>query len=157
MSGLENSVQQAVYSALTGSTALDALLARFYDVGNETFLSRAAIYDDVPQIADSGNSSFFPYVSIGDDTVTDWSTDTASGGEVTVTVHSWSRYAGRKEVKQVMEAIYNALHRATLTAPGFEFVGCDFEFSETVLDPDTETRHGIQRFRLLLDESGYGE
>lgn len=129
---MEYALQSAVYSALsaTGYT----------------------IYDDVPQ-----DVATFPYVTIGDDVVTDWSTDTASGGSALVIVHTWSRYNGRAEIKQMQRAVYGALHRATLTVTGFEFIGCEFDQSETILDPDGHTRHGIQTFRIIIDEAGYGE
>lgn len=148
---VENSVQIAVYNALSGSTELASLLAEYIGApGNP------AIYDRVPQSSDTGDSDEFPYIVIGEDNPSDWSTDTSSGFEVTTTIHTWSRTGGRRETKQVMGAIYNALHRAELTTPDHEFIGCEFDNSSIVMDPDMITHHGVSEFRITVDEPGYG-
>lgn len=146
MTGLPNAIQIAVYDALTASADLAALLAEHVDRPGEP-----AVYDDVPQVADTGRDDVFPFVTLGDDTINDWSTDTTSGGEATITLHVWSRANGRRECKQIQGAIYDALHRQELATPDHTFIGCDFDMAETLLDPDGQTRHGPIRFRLFLD------
>jgi hypothetical protein len=123
----ELEVQKAIYSVL--DTALSI-----------------AVYDDVPDNAAA------PYVVIGDDTFVEFDSDGATGFDATVTVHSWSTYRGRSQVKDIMGAIYAALHRAEFTVTGYNLVGCDCEFSETFLESDGVTRHGVQRFRILIRE-----
>ena len=44
-----------------------------------------------------------PYVVIGDDTSAQWDTDDTVGSENTLTLHVWSRYYGRAEVKDIMQ------------------------------------------------------
>jgi len=104
------------------------------------------VYDDVP------DNALAPYVVIGDDTFIEFDSDDISGFEATITIHSWSTYRGRKEVKELMGSIYNLLHRAEFTVTGYNLVGCDSEFSETFLESDGVTRHGVQRFRILIRE-----
>lgn len=104
------------------------------------------VYDNVPDNAQA------PYVVIGDDTLVEFDSDGTSGFEATVTVHSWSVYRGRAEVKNIMGLIYDALHRAELNVQGYNLLGCDCEFSETFLESDGVTRHGVQRFRILIRE-----
>lgn len=104
------------------------------------------VYDAVP------DNAVAPYVVIGDDTLIEFDSDLLNGFEATVTIHTWSVYRGRFEVKQLMGLIYNALHRAELNVQGYNLVGCDCEFSETFLESDGVTRHGIQRFRILIRE-----
>jgi hypothetical protein len=104
------------------------------------------VYDNVPDNAQA------PYVVIGDDTLVEFDSDGTSGFEATVTVHSWSIYRGRAEVKNIMGLIYDALHRAELNVQGYNLLGCDCEFSETFLESDGVTRHGVQRFRILIRE-----
>jgi len=104
------------------------------------------VYDDVP------DNALAPYVVIGDDTFIEFDSDDISGFEATITIHSWSAYRGRKEVKELMGSIYNLLHRAEFTVTGYNLVGCDSEFSETFLESDGVTRHGVQRFRILIRE-----
>lgn len=145
--GAEYLIQKAIFDKLVASTPLAGLLAK--SVVNKT---KPAIYDNVPQVADSGKDANFPYVSIGEDTLVDWDTVTSVGKEATLTIHSWSRDRGRKEVKDIQGAIYDTLHLSSLMVTGYTTVLIVSEFSETLSDPDGITRHGIQRFRLIIDK-----
>ena len=132
----ETPVHKAVYSALTA---------------NGTLLTKiTGVYDHVPQDI-GGNENVFPYVNIGEDVVTEYDTDAVLGGSVSITVHAWSRYYGKKEVKDIMGEIYATLHRAEFSETGFRFISCDFESSQTLLDADGLTRHGILTFRILIE------
>lgn len=103
------------------------------------------VYDHVPQ------DTPFPYIVIGDDTSTAWDTDNSIGSESTLTIHVWSRQRGRKEVKEIMADIYASLHRHDVSISGGVLVECAAEFQESFLDPDGITRHGVIRFRLIVD------
>lgn len=101
------------------------------------------IYDDVPQ------NAAFPYVVVGDDTSIALDDDCGNGFESTVTIHVWSIYSGRKEVKTIMGNIYNALHRYDLPISNGYTIATNYDYQDTFLDPDGVTRHGVIRFRLL--------
>lgn len=105
-----------------------------------------SVYDEVPQDAVK------PYVVVGDDTFNEWGTGSTNGFDTTITIHSWSAYEGRKEVKELQENIYLSLHRKNLSIVGYNVVDIFQEFSETILDPDGITRHGVQRFRVYFDK-----
>jgi hypothetical protein len=127
-------LQQAIYTRLTGYSALMAIAK--------------AIYDDVPQdVADTD----FPYVEIGEDTTIPFNTHSGVGGEHTITIHTWSRYRGKSETKRMQEQIYAALNRYALSVSGGTMVNCEQEFSTSFMDADGITRHGVQRMRILLD------
>lgn len=88
-------------------------------------------------------SQTFPYVSVGDDTIADWSTDDKDGFDATITIHSWSRSGSMAQIKGIMSEIYDTMHRnSALNAMMF------FEYGEVLQDPDGVTTHGVQRFRL---------
>lgn len=140
MSGFTTAIQQAIYSALSGDVGLTALVT--------------AVYDDVPQFSDTGDGANFPYVTIGEDSLNNWDTDTELGTDASITVHTWSRYKGRKEVKQIQSVIYSALHRADLTVSGYNFIGLDWTDSTSFLDTDGFTRHGVCTYRMLLQTEG---
>ena len=105
----------------------------------------ASVWDDVPE-----NYAGFPYITIGEAAFAEWDTDTSTGCIGTATIHTWSRKNGRKETKQIQGAIYDALHRAELAVTGFDCVSCDFIGSESFLDEDGKTRHGVQQFKFLI-------
>jgi hypothetical protein len=112
------------------------------------------VYDDVPQNATATDSGF-PYVTIGDDTFSEGSTDAEGGFFVTSTIHVWSRYSGFLETKQLQAEIYDLLNRQAITLPNNDYgiAGITFEFSNAMLDPDGLTRHGVSRFSLYVAET----
>lgn len=126
-------IQQAIYDKLT------------------TDLSRT-VYDDVPQPADPGDDANFPYITIGEDSLTFADTDDSNRVEASITVHTWSRYQGKLETKQIQGEIYSSLHRAELVATGYNFVTITMQSTTSALDADGVTRHGVQTFKLILEE-----
>lgn len=132
MAGTE--LQAAIYTKLTGTTAVSDLVD-------------GRIYDDVPDNLDS-----FPYVTVGDDTLTRWDTDDSNGFEAILNIHVWSRYRGRKETKEIQKAIYDALHNTTLVVSGYDTIVIQQQSALTLLDPDGKTRHGVQALKVLIDE-----
>lgn len=126
-------LQQAVYAALTGSASLMAL-------------ATGGVHDHVPQ------GTGFPYVVVGDELSNPADTDDILGAEHMISVHTWSRYAGMGEARQIMQEVYTALHRSRLVVEGAAFVDCLIDSSQVFLDEDGLTRHGVQRFRVLLFE-----
>jgi hypothetical protein len=108
------------------------------------------VYDDVPQNAE------FPYIVIGDDTSIPFDDDCNVGAESTITIHVWSTYPGRKEVKQIMDSVYNRLHRQNLPIAGGYSITLNAEYQDSFLDPDGTTRHGVIRFRLLTRSNKHG-
>jgi hypothetical protein len=135
----ETVVQQVIYDTLSGDAPVSGAVG-------------GRIFDSVPQAVDSGSPAAFPYIVIGDDLHIAWDTDTDIGREVMVVINVWSRHSGRSEAKVIQGLVFDALDRALLTASGYNFVTCDITESSTELDPDGETRHGVQRFRILLQE-----
>ncbi len=125
-------LQQALHAALSGDATLQAFLG-----------DPARVFDQVPQ------DSAFPYLVIGEDTTGPFDTKTEAGMEHRLTIHSWSRYRGLKETKQLMAAVTAALDGAGLSVSGHDLVLLRQDFGATFLDPDGLTRHGVQRFRAL--------
>lgn len=126
-------VQESIYGALTSSTALQSLLG-----------SPARLYDMVPPAAN------FPYVTFGDVVVREFDTKDQNGFEQSLVLHVWSRYRGRKELKQIIQTIYDVLHNASLTVTGANYVSCLFQSASTLQENDGLTLHGILRYRIIV-------
>lgn len=126
----------------------ETLLSRLRADSNITSVV-AGIYDNVPQ-PDRNDDVKFPYIVLGDDILNEWDTDTENGVDASVSIHVWSRYRGRKEVKRIQGLIYNCLHETDFIDNGFIFVNIIQEQSQSFMDPDGLTRHGIQTFRILV-------
>jgi hypothetical protein len=126
-------LQQALYAAVTGSAPLAALIGP------------PRVYDDIPQ------GAAFPYLTLGQSTLRDWSTGTDDAEEHTLTLHVWSRAGGRREMHEVMDVLRVALHDQPLALAGHRLVNIRHEISEARRDPDGETYHGIVRFRAVTE------
>ena len=59
-----------------------------------------SIYEDIPE----GTS--YPYVVLGEETAANNGSMTLDGVEHTLTIHAWSQYRGRREIKEIMESVY---------------------------------------------------
>lgn len=126
-------LQSALYQILSADTALVALLGG------------ARIYDDVPP------GAVFPYVVIGENLNRDWSTGSDAGDEHSLTIHTWSREAGRKQSLDLIAAIRGALDTGILTLSQNRVVNLGFEFAQTRLDGDAETIHAVIRYRVVTE------
>jgi hypothetical protein len=104
------------------------------------------VYDDVPKQAK------FPYVTIGEVTSIPFRTLSGFGEECTVTLHIWSRYKGIKEAAEILDHLNRILADTVFDISGYEMVGCYYEFSETLRDPDGDTRHIPVRYRVQLSK-----
>jgi hypothetical protein len=110
------------------------------------------VVGDPPRVFDTPpRGTAFPYIVIGDDTESDWSTATEAGSEHAIQVHVWSRADGRKEAKLVADAVRGALDGAELSVTGQTLI--DIRYLETALtrDSDGETIHAVLRFRAVLE------
>tara|TARA_B100000902_G_C27127455_1_gene821864 strand:+ start:335 stop:736 length:402 start_codon:yes stop_codon:yes gene_type:complete len=126
-------LQKSILDALDGDSTLQSLVTD--------------VYDFVPE------STAFPYVKIGEETSIDNGTKTLQGNEHTLVIHTFSRYRGSKEVKEIMSRIYALLHESSLSVSGASLVNLRFEFSDVIKENDGFTSHGIQRFRAVVYDS----
>ena len=141
-------IQQAIFTKLDGTSGVTTLLA-----AHAFAAGKKAIYDRTPQAAAPEDNSAFPYIVIGDDTAAEWDTDDSAGQETKITLHVWSRYRGKRETKQILDALYAALHNATLTVTGHLALYCYWEFHESLEDPDGVTQHGVTRYRIVTQQN----
>lgn len=127
-------LQKAIFVKLSASTELSDIIG-------------TRLLDHVPD-----NYDVFPFVTIGEDVLTNWDDDTQNGFDVSVTIHVWSRYPGRKETKEIQGIIYSQLHQQDLTITGYNHVLTNQTNQTTTLDPDGKTYHGVQELNVLLHE-----
>jgi len=106
-----------------------------------------SVYDDVPENAD------FPYVSMGAVTSSDWSDKFIPGMQVISTIDLWSQYKGRKEVLEMTGAALQVLTSGDIDlSPEFKAVWKGLDSLEIIIDIDGVTRHGILKYKLLIEE-----
>ena len=132
---MQNELQKAIYQILAASLPLQAIVA-------------GRIFDEVPQGED------FPYIVIGDDDLKPWDLDCKLGFEALITIHAFSRYKGRKEVKEIGAKIYDLLHNASIVTDNFTSAVCVSDMQTTMVEGDGVTRHLVARFRADFLKTG---
>ncbi|MEL6373421.1 MAG: DUF3168 domain-containing protein [Pseudomonadota bacterium] len=126
-------LQRAVYETLIA------------DHGVLAALGGPHVFDDVPQ------GTAFPYVTFGRSTLRDWSTGSDRGEEHLVTLHVWSRGAGRKLVHDVMAALRDALHERALNVSDHRLINLRHVSSDARRESDGQTYHGVVRYRAVTE------
>lgn len=129
-------VQTAIFARLAGATALAGPLG-------------GRIHDRRPEAAG------FPHLVIGEASATDKGCKSRDGQSHMVTLHLWSRYRGRAEVKGLIDLVAGELHRQPLAlGPDFTWVASRVAATLAVDDDDGVTSHGILRLRVLSTSAG---
>tara|TARA_Y100000996_G_scaffold98920_1_gene71200 strand:- start:202 stop:603 length:402 start_codon:yes stop_codon:yes gene_type:complete len=123
-------LQQTVFNTLDGDSTLQSLVSD--------------VFNFVPQ------NTAYPYVQIGDDSLSDNSTKDLDGNIHSIVIHTWSRYRGDKEAKEIMARVYDLLHNSSLSVSGASLVNARFDTSDILTDPDGITKHGVQRFNFVI-------
>jgi len=124
-------LRAAVHDALNADAALTALLGG------------PKIYDEPPR------SAAFPYVTVGETRISDYSTGTEPGEEHQLTVHAWSRQGGHKEAHLIAGALLAALDEAPLSLADNHLVNFRFAVADVRREADGRTYHALVRFRAV--------
>ncbi len=127
-------LQQAVFATLANDGAVKAAAG-----------DPPRLFDSVPR------GAAFPYIVIGDDAETDNATATEPGSAYALTIHIWSRAAGRKEALLAAQAVQAALDGAELTLDGHSLIDLRWQGSDVAREPDGETFHARLRFKALTE------
>ncbi|MBB3769806.1 hypothetical protein FHS55_000392 [Angulomicrobium tetraedrale] len=125
---------------------------------------RAAVHDalkaDAPLIAALGGPRIydvppsapeFPYVTLGEAQLIDWSTATEAGQEHRLTLFAWSRQGGHGEAHAIAHQLQQALHDAPLELAGHRLVNLRFSNAEIRREAGGRTYRALVRFRAVTE------
>ena len=126
-------LRAAVHDALTADAALTSLLGG------------PKVYDEPPR------SAAFPYVTLGETRVADYSTGTEAGEEHQLVLHAWSRQGGTREAHLIAGALLQALDDAPLTLADHHLVNLRFSVADIRREADGRTYHALVRFRAVTE------
>ena len=125
-------VQGAVTAALAGDATTTGLIG-----------SPPRLFDHVPP------GAAFPYVTFGPVQIQPYDDMTDIGFEQIITLDIWSRYRGGLELKNIMQALYNVLHRATLSLSSGVPIVCELHSADLAPLSDGLTYHAALRFTVI--------
>ena len=126
-------LRAAVHDALAADAALTALLGG------------PKIYDEPPRAA------AFPYVTLGETRIADYSTGSETGEEHQLTLHAWSRQGGHREAHLIAGALLAALDEAPLPLADNHLVNFRFSVADVRREADGRTYHALVRFRAVTE------
>lgn len=119
-----------------------ALFERLSEIG-------LAVYDHVPK------KSPLPYLVIGQPQVTPFDTNTSKGEKISVVIHAWSEYPGKKEAMICLQKVLQFLSYKPLEVDGL------FEFRRSLNTPmtvfddlDGRLRHGVVHVETFIKQGG---
>jgi hypothetical protein len=131
-------LQQSIYDALTGDVTLMALIT--------------GVFADVVQPNLPENDANFPYVVIGQDTLSPFDTKTDNGTNALCQIDVWSRQNNLTEAKNVGTAVYDVLQKGSLTISGAHHILTRAVGQAYSTDPDGHTKRGLLTFTVMYDE-----
>lgn len=123
-------LRRAIHAALSTDAALTATLGE------------GRIHDLPPA------SPAFPYVTLGEAQVSDWSTATEAGAEHRLSLACWSRQGGHAEAHQLAQ---QALHDAPLALDSHRLINLRFTSAEIRREPGGRTYRALLRFRAVTE------
>ena len=94
----------------------------------------------------------FPFITLGQSALRDWSAGSEDDADQRLTVHVWSPFGGKKHMQDIIKAVRTSLNDWPLAA-GRERITLNHEFSEARLDPEGDSFHGIIRYRATAAPS----
>jgi len=129
-------------SAALRAAVHDALIS---NAGLTSVLGGPKIYDEPPRAA------AFPYVTLGETRIADFSTGSDFGEEHQLTLHAWSRQGGHREAHMITGALMQALDDAPLLLAGHHLVNFRFAVADVRREADGRTYHALVRFRAVTE------
>jgi hypothetical protein len=126
-------LRAAVHDALAADAALIALLGG------------PKIYDEPPR------GATFPYITLGEMRISDYSTGSEPSVEHQLTLHAWSRQGGHNEAHVIASALLTALDEAPLALADNHLVNFRFAVADVRREADGRTYHALVRFRAVTE------
>jgi hypothetical protein len=132
----ERALQEAVYLALTNDAPYMALIP-------------GGLHDD-----EAPEGAAYPFTVLGEATEVESRShgDSEDGYELTLTLHDWGSYEGKRELQLIREARNDAIHNVTLSVTGWSSTRFLYEFGAILPEYDEKlggwVRHQITRYRV---------
>lgn len=162
-------LQQAIYNQLNHSS-VTSLLSQAYspsvgegyvkedggfyllENGNKILLEDVvfvSIFTDVPQVTDSELETFFPFVTIGGDTINSFNDKDNPGGSAIAQIDVWDRSKSMLDIKAISDAIDARLRRQPLSISGATHITTELDSCTFSKDPDGKTKRAVILYRVL--------
>ena len=118
----------------------------FQRLRNDTKVTgKASVHDSVSE------STPMPYITIGEDNSVPYDTKTFYGEEIDHMIYVYSAYNGKKEVKEIMNAVLESLSSEPLELQSGFFVEYNnIEMMEVTEVNGSPVKRGVMRFNFII-------
>lgn len=131
-------LQQAITNALSADATLKTLVS-----------DPVRIFESVPDLT----TAAFPFLSIGESTISDEDSSDTDLYEYILTIGVWSQSGGYQQVKQIMAAISDVLHDQSPAVTGHHLVSLRLKEAETFRHDDDQTFRSSLMYRAITSPS----
>ncbi|KAB2748044.1 DUF3168 domain-containing protein [Brucella anthropi] len=132
MASLSNSLQVAVYNRLLAFTALTEIVG-------------SGVYDMPPLEA------AYPYVTLGEEDIFQDDVTCKKSHRVYFQVDGWSDHRGYKEVKDIAQAVQDALHEYPLEVASYRLISLTHIKTNFIRQPDGLLSHSVSDFLAYIE------
>ncbi|MFL0365379.1 DUF3168 domain-containing protein [Pseudobacillus sp. 179-B 2D1 NHS] len=122
-------LQQAVFQRLSSDPVLSGMIT--------------GVFDSVEE------DQAYPYVVIGEPNQVPFDTKNTFGEEISIVIHVWSNYAGKKEAYNILSACLKALSYK-LDIQDFELLKVEKRGMTVFDDINPDIKHGVLRMRYTI-------
>lgn len=134
-------LHQAIYNRLNDSSVTSLLSTKYAPL--------VPIFSSVPQAANSGDDSYFPFITIGNNIITPYDVKDSIGGSASVQIDIWARSRSVLDIKEIADAVDARLRRQPLTITGATHITTELQDSQDMDDPDGKTMRIMLRYTVL--------
>lgn len=134
--GAELSLQQAIFSHLQQDASVQVVLG-----------SPVRLYDDPPAMP------IYPFASFGRHQSREIDGDLSAVIEQNLSLHIWSRYGGKKEGQQILDAVRKSLLSVPSAMEGHHLVGIRTIFADVLRARNGRVFQAILRLRALTQST----
>jgi len=122
-------LQQAIFQRLSSDPTLSGMITGVFDAVKE--------------------NQAYPYVMIGEPKALPFDTKNTFGEEISIVIHVWSDYTGKKEAYDILNACLKALSYK-LDIQGFELLKAERREMTVFDDINPDIKHGVLRMRYTI-------
>lgn len=134
-------LHQAIYNRLNNANVTSLLSTKYAPL--------VAIFSSVPQAAHSGDDDYFPFITMGQNSISAYDVKDSVGGNASVQVDIWARGRSMLEIKEIADAVDARLRRQPLTITGATHITTELQDCREMDDPDGKTLRIMLRYTVL--------
>lgn len=97
-----------------------------------------------------GKDQAYPYITVGEPVTLPLETKNTYSEEISIVVHTWSVYEGKRESYALLDAVAQAIHRGIRIDAPFTLQRVTKPRLQVIDDLDPRIKHGMARYTFTI-------